>query len=177
MLIKPRVLLLFKIQADLDVHLQMPINILNNDLWKPLASVDLSHATTLDPQLSSTTKKVSYHQLSSFERSEFLIDTSQKKSLRVCPCVRQILVLVWKTLILVLVWGTNYVPATYVPGISRQTTVWYQVRAYNIGLHPPLEKKTPGTSERFVANCGVGPSTRGQGDSASLVKPTQDQRR
>ena len=38
-------------------------------------------------------------------------------------------------------------------------------------------KKTPGTSERFVANCGVGPSTRGQGDSASLVKPTQDQRR
>ena len=35
----------------------------------------------------------------------------------------------------------------------------------------------PGTSERFVANCGVDPSTRGQGDSASLVKPTQDQRR
>ena len=33
----------------------------------------------------------------------------------------------------------------------------------------------PGTSEPFVANCGVGPSTRGQGDSASLVKPTQDQ--
>ena len=29
---------------------------------------------------------------------------------------------------------------------------------------------TPGTSERFVANCGVGPSTRGQGDSASLVQ-------
>ena len=27
-----------------------------------------------------------------------------------------------------------------------------------------------GTSERFVANCGVGPSTRGQGDSASLVQ-------
>ena len=44
-------------------------------------------------------------------------------------CVRLILVLVWKTLILVLVWGTYYVPAinTYVPGISRQTTVWYQV--------------------------------------------------
>ena len=50
--------------------------------------------------------------------------------------------------VLVLVWGTYYVPHTYVPG----------------------------TSERFVANCGVGPSTRGQGDSASLVKPTQDQR-
>ena len=39
------------------------------------------------------------------------------------------------------------------------------------------KKKTPGTSECFVANCGVGPSTRGQGDSASLVKPNQDQRR
>ena len=39
------------------------------------------------------------------------------------------------------------------------------------------KERTPGTSERFVVNCGVGPSTRGQGDSASLVKPTQDQRR
>ena len=48
---------------------------------------------------------------------------------------------------------------------------------YNIGLHEKKNKKIPGTSERFVANCGVGPSTRGQGDSASLVKPTQDQRR
>ena len=35
----------------------------------------------------------------------------------------------------------------------------------------------PGSSERFVANCGVGPSTRGQDHSASLMKPTQDQRR
>ena len=52
-----------------------------------------------------------------FERSEFLIDTSQKK---VRVCVRLILVLVGKTLILVLVWGTYYVPYTYVPGISRQ---------------------------------------------------------
>ena len=51
--------------------------------------------------------------------------------------------------VLVLVWGTYYVPHTYVPG----------------------------TSERFVASCGVGPSTRGQGDPASLVKPTEDQRR
>ena len=125
--------------------------------------------------------------------------------------------------------------STFVPGISRQTTVWYQVRTYNIGLHPTSQKKvyararklfvrvifvllrktliyvrtsyqhvctwyqpadhsmvpgtyvqyratskkkkTPGTSERFVANCGVGPSTLGQGDSTSLVKPTQDQRR
>ena len=39
------------------------------------------------------------------------------------------------------------------------------------------KNRTLGTSERFVANCGVGPSTRGQGDSASVVEPTQDQRR
>ena len=51
-------------------------------------------------------------------------------------------------------------------------SVWYQ-RAPGTSN----KKKTTGTSERFVANCGVGPSTRGQGDSASLVKPIQDQRR
>ena len=49
-----------------------------------------------------------------FDRSEFLIDTSLKKCLRVCPCVRLILVLVSKTLILVNLWSTYYVPATYV---------------------------------------------------------------
>ena len=115
--------------------------------------------------------------VSLFERSEFLIDISQRKNMSVCVCVRLIFVLVGKTLMLVLVWGTYYVPGTYVPGISWQTTVWYQVRTYNIGLHPPPQKRTPGTSERFVANSGVGPSTRGQGDPASLVKPTQVQRR
>ena len=62
-----------------------------------------------------------------------------------CPCVRLILVLVGKTLILVLVWGTYYVPATYVPGISRQTTVWYQGRTYNIGLHPKKKPSRPWT--------------------------------
>ena len=76
-----------------------------------------------------------------FERSEFLIATSKAKNLSVCVDVRLILVLVWKTLILVLVWGTYYVQATYVPGISRQTTVWYQVCTYNIGRHPPRPKK------------------------------------
>ena len=40
-----------------------------------------------------------------FERSEFLIDTSQKKSLRVCPCARRPRV----RLILVLVWGRQTV--------------------------------------------------------------------
>ena len=78
------------------------------------------------------------------ERSEFLIDISHKKSLRVCPCAactcQIILVLVLKNCL----------------GFS----VGYQRK----------KKRTPGTSERFVANCGVGPSTRGQGDSASLVQ-------
>ena len=71
-----------------------------------------------------------------------------KKSARVRVCSTNLGFSVEK-IVLVLVWDTYYVPRTYVPG----------------------------TSERFVANCGVGPSTRGQGDSASLVKPTQDQRR
>ena len=43
-----------------------------------------------------------------FERGEFLIDTwyiPEKKSVRVC--VRLILVLVWKNIVLVLVWGIS----------------------------------------------------------------------
>ena len=72
----------------------------------------------------------------------------KKKSARVRVCSTNLRFSVEKN-VLVLVWGTYYVPHTHVPG----------------------------TSERFVANCGVDPSTRGQGDSASLVKPTQDQRR
>ena len=48
-----------------------------------------------------------------FERSEFLIDTSQKKSLRVCTCAR---VHACSTNIGFSVW--YYVPHTYVPGIS-----------------------------------------------------------
>ena len=58
-----------------------------------------------------------------------------------------------KKIVLVLVWGTS----------ER--------------VVPAKKNRTPSTSERFVANCGVGPPTRGQGDSASLVKSTQDQRR
>ena len=91
-----------------------------------------------------------------FEPSEFLIATCKKKKLTVCvsgcPDVRLILVLVWKNCLGFIV---GYQRA---PGTSEK-------------------KRTPGTSERFIANCGVGPSTRGQGDSASLAKPTQDQRR
>ena len=68
-----------------------------------------------------------------------------------------------KKIALVLVWGTS---ERLVPAKKKQNA-WYQRK----------KSRTPGTSERFVANCGVGPSTRGQGDSTSLVKPTQDQRR
>ena len=82
-----------------------------------------------------------------FERSEFPIPTRgtspKKKSVRVC--VRLILVLVLKNC---LGFSVGYQRA---PGTNEK-------------------KRTPGTSERFVANCGVGPSTRGQGDSASLVQ-------
>ena len=55
--------------------------------------------------------------------------TSPPKCLRACPCVRVILVLVCKTLILVLVWGTYYVPATYIPKKKLARTcvrTWYQ---------------------------------------------------
>ena len=45
-----------------------------------------------------------------FERSEFLIDTSPPKNPSVCVCVRLILVLAWKKIVLFLVWGTYYVP-------------------------------------------------------------------
>ena len=62
-----------------------------------------------------------------FERSEFLIDTSQKKNLSMCVCVRLILVLVWKKIVLVLVWGTYYVP--YVP-ISRQKSHHVRIIAW-----------------------------------------------
>ena len=71
-----------------------------------------------------------------------------KKRICLCVCSTNLVFSVEK-IVLVLVWGTYCVPHTDVPG----------------------------TSERLVANCGVDPSTRGQGDSASLVKPTQDQRR
>ena len=84
-----------------------------------------------------------------------------------CVCVRLILGLVWKTLILVLVWGTYYVPATnvctwyqpadhsmvpgstyyvpatYVPGISRQSMVpgtYVQYRATS----PPKQRAARG---------------------------------
>ena len=65
-----------------------------------------------------------------FERSEFLIGTSQKENPSVRVCVRLILVLVWKNIVLVLVWGTS----------ER--------------LVPAKKNRTPGTSERFVATAG-----------------------
>ena len=129
----------------------------------------------------------------------------QKKSVRVC--VRLILVLVWKKIASGLVWGTSerLVPAKKKQNAWYQRALRCQLRGrpfhpwarrlrFSGEAHPGPATLTqsssfscgaglqayvpvPGTSGRFVANCGVGPSTRGQGDSASLVKPTQDQRR
>ena len=57
-----------------------------------------------------------------FERSEFLIGTSQKENPSVRVCVRLILVLVWKNIVLVLVWGTS---ERLVPAKKKQNA-WYQ---------------------------------------------------
>ena len=62
-------------------------------------------------------------------------------------------------------------------GYCNKKIVLVLVWATSERLVAAKKNRTPGTSERFVANCGVGPSTRGQGDSVSLIKPTQDQRR
>ena len=72
-----------------------------------------------------------------FERSEFLFDTSQKKNPSVRVCVR---------LILVLVWVTDCIPYTYVPGISRQksirTYVMFQIRMYLVSAGRNLYVRT-----------------------------------
>ena len=60
-----------------------------------------------------------------FERSEFLIDTSQKKSLRVCTCAR---VHACSTNLGFSVW--NYVPHTYVPGISSLSARYQDTYMY-----------------------------------------------
>ena len=60
-----------------------------------------------------------------------------KKIVRVCACVR---------LILVLVWGTYYVPDTNVPGISWQksmrTYVMFQIRMYLVSAGRNLYVRT-----------------------------------
>ena len=60
-----------------------------------------------------------------FERSEFLIDTYQKKSLRVCTCAR---VHAWSTNLGFSVW--YYVPHTYVPGISSLSARYQDTYMY-----------------------------------------------
>ena len=65
-----------------------------------------------------------------FERSEFLIDTSQKKSLRVCTRVR---------LLLVLVCGIMYHIRTYL--VSARLPKYVYVDTYVPGLHPRPQKK------------------------------------
>ena len=112
-----------------------------------------------------------------FERSEFLIATSKKKkSVRLCGCSTNIGFSVENTNIgfsVGYVLCASYVCTWYQPADHSMVPGTYvQCRAT-----PPPPNKKDGTSEHFVANCGIGPSTRGQGDSASLVKPTQDKRR
>ena len=65
-----------------------------------------------------------------FERSEFLIDTSQKKSLHACTRVR---------LLLVLVCGIMYHIRTYL--ISARLPRYVYVDTYVPGLHPRPQKK------------------------------------
>ena len=83
----------------------------------------------------------------------------EKKKLTVCV---DVCVCVDARLILVLV-------CTYVCFL---VLVWKNCLGFSVGSQraPGTSEKKTGTSERFVANCGVGPSTRGQGDSASLVQ-------
>ena len=58
-------------------------------------------------------------------------------------------------------------------GLCFLVLVWKNCLGFSVGYQRApgtSEKKKARTSERFVANCEVGPSTRGQGDSASLVQ-------
>ena len=107
-----------------------------------------------------------------FERSEFLIDTwyiPQKKSVRVC--VRLILVLVWKNIVLVLAWGTS---ERLVPAKKKQN-VWYH-RALRWQLrcrpfHPWAERL------RFSGEAHPGPATFTQSSSFSCGAGLQSESR
>ena len=76
-----------------------------------------------------------------FERSEFLIDTSQKKSLRVCTCAR---VHACSTNLGFSVW--YYVPHTYVSHISSAPKIrmcrYVCTRATSL---PPKKSRRPST--------------------------------
>ena len=94
---------------------------------------------------------------------------------KVCACVRLILVLVGKTRILVLVWGTYYVQRTYVPCISTYVSRisrlprYVYVDTYVPGLHPKRKNEqnaqhtlrerhthsaTHNAQQRACDNCG-----------------------
>ena len=64
-----------------------------------------------------------------FERSEFLIDTSQKKSMRVCTCAR-VHVCTRVRLILVLVCGIMYHIRTYLVSARYQPATKIRIRMY-----------------------------------------------
>ena len=56
----------------------------------------------------------------------------------------------------------NVLFSTFVPGIGRQTTVWYQVRTYNTGLHPKTKKKhlVPASASLPIAGSALPPVGR-----------------
>ena len=94
-----------------------------------------------------------------FERSEFLTPTrgtSQKKNPSVCGCV------CWTNLgfsvekiVLVLVWGTYYVPHTYVPGISRQKSHHVRIVAWQyIYMNPTHGPRAWSLDDRWRLRAG-----------------------
>ena len=106
-----------------------------------------------------------------FQRSEFLIDTTPKKNLSVSVCVRLILVLVWKKIVLVVVWGTS---ERLVPAKKKQNA-WYQ-RALRCQLrgwpfHPWAGRL------RFSGEAHPGPATLAQSSSFSCGAGLQSESR
>ena len=100
-------------------HLLSVVCVLRVNFFKCLHSTPKHLRTCVSSMLSCA-----YFSQVLFERSEFLIPTrgtSQKKNPSVSVCVRLILVLVWKN-VLVLVWGTSerLVPA------KKKKNAWYQ---------------------------------------------------
>ena len=94
----------------------------------------------------------------------------EKKSVRLCGCSTNLGFSVENTNLgfsVGYVLCASYVCSWYQPADHSMVPGTYvQYRATS----KKKEKNTwYCTSVRFVANCGLGPSTRGQGDSASLV--------
>ena len=106
------------------------------------------------------------YSLSLFERSEFLIATSQKTSLRVCACVRLILFLVWKNC---LGFSVGYVLCT------AYVCTWYQ-RALRCQLRGRPFHPWAGRL-RFSGEAHPGPAALTQSSSFSCGAGLQSESR